>query len=87
LNIFFINVSVVFFSNNNNVVLDNTFGSCQARSQAYLSPAAARTQWYFESCPTWSKSSPSCTQEEADQVSGGAVLKAWGGAVQAPHGA
>jgi len=28
-----------------------------------------------------------CTQEQADQAPGGAVLRAWGGAAQAPDGA
>jgi len=28
-----------------------------------------------------------CTQEQADQAPGGAVLQAWGGAAQAPRGA
>jgi len=31
--------------------------------------------------------SPSCTQEEANQALGGAVLMIWGGATQAPRGA
>jgi len=30
--------------------------------------------------------STSCTQEEANQASGGGVLMAWGGATQAPRG-
>jgi len=30
--------------------------------------------------------STSCTQEEANQASGGGVLMAWGGATQAPCG-
>jgi len=31
--------------------------------------------------------SPSCTQEEANQALGGAVLMTWSGATQAPRGA
>jgi len=27
-----------------------------------------------------------CTQEQTDQALGGVVLRAWGGAAQAPHG-